>query len=275
MVAAAEILWIGNNDPDGIRQVVGAARNLRWLTTHGAGVEAFPLNEIRDRHIHLTHGAGLSAIPVAEFALLGMLALAKDFPSYVRAQARTEWLFSPPCFDELAGTKALIIGYGAIGRAIAQRLRAFDVEVTGVRRRPDGEAFVIGPEAWHDRLPDFDWIVLAAPLTSDTHALLGDVEFSRFRPGSRIVNVARGGLVDQSALVTALYTGAVAGAYLDVTDPEPTPAASALWRAPNVILSAHLSGSATRHLEARAATLFLNNLPRFQASQPLLNQIHP
>jgi phosphoglycerate dehydrogenase-like enzyme len=272
-VAGAEVAWIGNSDPEGLERLVAAGRGLRWISTHGAGIESFPLGEFARRGILLTNGAGISAIPVAEFALLGMLALAKNFPAYARAQDHREWLASPPGLDELADSRALIIGYGGIGRAIATRLRAFNVAVTAVRRTPVGEARVIAPHQWRDRLSEFDWIILAAPLTADTRVLIGRDELACLRASARIVNVARGGLVDEPALAAMLSSGRIAGAYLDVTDPEPAPPNAAIWHAPNVILSAHLSGSATRRLEERAAILFANNLKRFQASKPLANLI--
>jgi phosphoglycerate dehydrogenase-like enzyme len=273
-VVRDEVAWTGNNDSEGLRRLVATGASLRWISTHGAGIESFPVGEMARRGILLTNGAGISAVPVAEFALLGMLALAKNLPAYVRAQDHREWLASAPGLDELAGSRALIIGYGGIGRAIAARLGAFDVAVTAVRRTPRGEAHVIAPDQWRERLPEFDWIVLAAPLTSGTRSLIGRAELDRLRPAARIVNVARGGLVDEPALVEALVAGRVAGAYLDVTDPEPPPPSAALWSAPNVILSAHLSGSATHRLEERSVRLFLDNLGRFQASEPLLNLVN-
>ncbi len=269
----AEAAWIDFADSKAIVRLMAAAGKLRWLSTHAAGIETFPVAAISRRGISLTNGAGLSAIPVAEFAILGMLALAKNFPEYIRAQDRREWLTKPPNFGELAGTHALIIGLGGIGTALAARLRALEVTVTGVRRRPGDEPNVIGPDAWRARLAEFDWVILSAPLTGDTRFAIDRSELAAMRATARIINVARGGLINQEALVDALESNRIAGAYLDVTDPEPVSPSARIWSAPNTIITAHLSGSATTRLTERAGRLFADNLARYLDAQPLTNLV--
>ena len=271
VVRGADVLWLNMWERAQIQAALEAGDSLRWVSMHGAGVESLPLDLLRERGLTLTNGAGLHAIPIAEYALLGMLALAKGFPALVRAQDRKEWLDAPPAFGELQGTKALIVGYGGIGSAIGERLRAFGVEVVGARRHPAavGE---IGAGAWRDRLGEFDWVILASPLTESTRAQIGAAELSAMRPTAVLVNVARGGLIDETALAGALREGSIAGAYLDVTSEEPLPSESPLWTVPNLVLTPH-SSWASQRVMARAADLFLDNLDRFRAGRPLRNVV--
>jgi phosphoglycerate dehydrogenase-like enzyme len=265
-VVDADVLWLNTWRGGEIEALLDAGHTLRWVTTHLAGVDGYPLALLSERGLPLTNGAGLHAVPIAEYALLGMLAAAKGFPELVRARDRREWLREPPGFAELEDTRALILGYGGIGQAIGRRLAGFGVEVTGVRRR-DGEA-------WRERLPEFDWIVLALPATPRSTGIIAAAELARMKPTAWIVNIARGRLIDQAALVEALAGKRIGGAYLDVTDPEPLPADSPLWTLPNVILTPH-SSWATRRFDERAAALFLENLDRFAAGRELRNRVDP
>jgi phosphoglycerate dehydrogenase-like enzyme len=170
---------------------------------------------------------------------------------------------------ELSQSRALIIGMGAIGRAIAERLAAFGVAVTGVRRSPSSEPGLIAPDAWRARLGEFDWIVLAAPLTAATRRMIGAEELARMKASAWLVNIARGGLVDQPALIAAAPR--IGGAILDVADPEPAPPDDPIWGVPNLIVTMHMSGNAQTRMWERAAALFLENLERYRAGQPLRN----
>jgi phosphoglycerate dehydrogenase-like enzyme len=162
----------------------------------------------------------------------------------------------------------LILGYGSIGREIAERLRPFGVSITGVRRSADGEPGVIGPDDWRPRLAEFDWVIVTTPLTAATRHLVGAAEIAAMRPTARLVNMARGGIVDEHALAEALRGGRLGGAYLDVTEQEPLPAESELWEVPDLILTPHSSGMSHRSDE-RAAARFLANLARYRAGEPL------
>jgi phosphoglycerate dehydrogenase-like enzyme len=210
-----------------IEEALRAGDQLRWVSYHGVGVDSFPLDLFRESWLQLTSGRGLHATPIAEYVVMAVLAAAKGLPALLQAQARAEWLTRPPAARDLTGSSALVIGYGQIGQAVASRLRAFDVNVTGVRRHGfAGDPDVIGPDAWRARLVDFDWIVLSAPLTDQTRHLIGQTELAAMRPGAWIFNVARGSIIDHAALEAALRGQQIGGAYLDLTDREPLPGAS-------------------------------------------------
>jgi phosphoglycerate dehydrogenase-like enzyme len=269
----AEVLWISFpsfKSREHIEKAVDEARQLRWVTTPAAGVDSFPRDAIRGRRLTLTNGSGLHATPIAEYVVMALLAAAKGFPELVRAQDRSEWLSSPPALGELEGSRALVVGMGSIGGAIADRLRALRVEVTGVRR--SGAEGSLRPDEWRAHLPSFDWVVLATPLTTGTSHLVGSSELAAMKKTAWVANIARGGLIEHEALVEALRTGSIGGAYLDATDPEPLPPESPLWKLPNVIISPHSSWASTR-LDQRAAELFLDNLERYRSGRPLRNLV--
>jgi phosphoglycerate dehydrogenase-like enzyme len=268
----AEVLWLAMWARPAIEAALEAGPGVRWVNSHAAGVDRHPLDLYLRRGIQLTNGAGLHAVPISEYVVLGILAAAKAFPALVRAQDRAEWLQRPPGRGELHGSRALVVGYGQIGRAIAERLRAFGVHVVGARRHSSEEPDVVDSEGWRGRLGEFDWVVLATPLTGETRHLIGPTELAAMKPGAWLVNISRGSLVDHDALLGALQDGAIAGAYLDVTDPEPLPAESELWRLPNVILTPHSSWASER-FEERAAALFLDNLERYRQGRPLRNLV--
>jgi phosphoglycerate dehydrogenase-like enzyme len=255
-----------------IRLAIESARCARWISSHAAGVDHYPLALIRQRGALLTKGAGLSAVPIAESVVLFVLSAAKSFPTFLASSARHRWPTERPPAIELGESRALIIGYGEIGRALAQRLSALGVEVTGVRRTPRGEPEVIGPLDWQARLGEFDWVILTTALTPQTRHLLSRVEFAQMKSTAWVVNIARGGLIDQAALAEALHAGRPRGAYLDVTDPEPLPGDDPLWSAPNVFITGHSAGRGTRSRELYAR-LFLDNLARFEAGQTLINLV--
>ncbi|HEX8384158.1 MAG TPA: D-2-hydroxyacid dehydrogenase [Sphingomonas sp.] len=269
-IADADIAWV---DMQPTRLVAEAVRaggpNLRWVSTIYAGLDAFPLDWLRERGIMVTNGVGINAIAVAEYAVMGVLAAAKRFDEVVRAQGRREWLADAPGKVELFETKALVVGYGAIGRLIGDRLAAFGVEVTGVTR--SGADGTLTPDRWRDLLPSFDWVILAAPSTTETKAMIGASELARFKPGAWLVNIARGDMIEEAALLAALRSGAIGGAFLDPTNPEPLPADHPLWAAPNCMLTMHLSGRSQTRMFARAGELFLSNLDAFRAGRPMRN----
>jgi phosphoglycerate dehydrogenase-like enzyme len=243
--------------------------DLKWVSTIYAGLDAFPLDWLRERGVTVTNGVGVNAIAVAEYAVMGVLAAAKRFDEVVRAQDRREWPADAPGKLELFETRALVIGYGAIGRLIGERLAAFGVEVTGVTR--SGSDGTLAPDAWRDRLPDFDWVILAAPSTPATKAMIGAAELARFKPGAWLVNIARGDMIDEAPLLAALRSGSIGGAFLDPTHPEPLPPEHPLWTAPNCMLTMHLSGRSQTKMFQRAGELFLQNLDAFRAGRPMKN----
>jgi phosphoglycerate dehydrogenase-like enzyme len=272
-VADADILWVGMGMWDNvIAEAVQAGPRLRWIHTHGAGTERHPLALYRERGLIFTNGSGIGAIPIAEYVVLAMLAAAKGLPALVKAQAEHEWRRSAAGSGELFGSSALIIGYGAIGKAIGSRLLPFGVNVTGVRRRPQGEAGVIGPDEWRARLASFDWIVLSVILNSETRHTIGAPELARMRPSAWIFNISRGANIDQAALTDALKSGAIGGAYLDVTEPEPLPKDNELWGLDNVIITPHSSWTSP-HFDRRSAQLFLDLLDQFRSGEEMSNRV--
>lgn len=268
--ADAEIAWIDLNTPARMAEAIrGAGANLKWVSTIYAGLDAFPLDVLRAKGVILTNGVGINAIAVAEYAVMGVLVGAKRFDEVLRAHDRHEWLQDAPGKIELDETRALVIGYGAIGKLIGDRLAAFGVEVTGVTR--SGREGTITPDAWRARLGDYDWVVLAAPSTTDTKAMIGADELAAMKPAAWLVNIARGDMIDEAALVSALETGQIGGAFLDPTDPEPLPADNPLWSAPNCIVTMHLSGRSQTRMFKRAADLFLKNLAAYRAGTAMTN----
>ncbi len=270
MIADADIAWVDMQPTALVADAIRASGDrLKWVSTIYAGLDAFPLDLLRQRGVTLTNGAGINAVAVAEYAVLGMLAAAKRFDQVIRAADRQDWLKDAPGKVELDGTRALIVGYGTIGRLIGDRLRAFGVTVTGVTR--SGRDGTLTPDAWASRLGDFDWIVLAAPSTDATKTLIGRQELAAMRASAWLINIARGDMIDQQALVEALTTGTIAGAFLDPTDPEPLPADHPLWTAPNCMISMHMSGRSQTKMFQRGAALFIENLTAFVAGRPMRN----
>lgn len=273
MAPGAEVGWLDMQVPGDTGRAIALGEQLKLVATIYAGLDAFPLDRMKARGTRLTNGSGINTNAVAEYAVMGMLALAKDFGAVIRAGDRHEWLLDAPGKAELEGSRALIIGYGAIGRRIGQILGGFGVEVTGVRRAPSGEPNMLGPDDWRRRLGEFDWVVLAAPATSETAHLIGVEELAAMKPGAFLVNIARGSMVDQEALIAALKSRRLAGAHLDVTDLEPLPSDHPLWAVDSALITMHLSGRAQTRMFPRAAALFLDNLARYRAGAPLINEV--
>jgi len=191
--AGAEVLWLDFFRRPQIEAVIRGAGGLRWVFTRGAGMDSQPLELYGERGVVLTNGSGLVAGPIAESLVLAMLAAAKRFPELVRAQDRADWLRRPPGRGELQDTRALVLGYGEIGRAVASRLAGFGVRVVGVRRRRSEDPAVIGPDEWRPRLPEFDWVIVTvASVTANRH-LVGAPELAAMKAGAWILNVTRAG----------------------------------------------------------------------------------
>lgn len=263
----AEIGWFDLYQPGGMAEAIARATRLRWLNSIYAGVDFFPLDLLAERGVALTNGAGINAITIAEYVVMGMLTVAKGYREVVRAQERREWLLDSPGKIELHGSRALILGAGEIGGRVDRMLQGFEVAVTKVRRRPGpGD---LGPDGWRERLGEFDWIILTVPATAETQHMIGAAEIAAMKPGSVIVNVARGSVIDQPALVEALAAGRIGAAFLDVCTPEPLPADHPLWDLPNAHVTMHLSGRAQDKMFARAADRFLANLARYAKGEAL------
>lgn len=265
----AEIGWFDMYEKADMAAAVARAGKLRWLNSIYAGVDGMPLAQLARQGTAYTNGAGINAITIAEYVVMAMLTEAKGFAEVVRAGDRRAWLTHPPRRIELAGSSALIIGAGAIGGLVATRLAAFDVAVTSVRRSASAGASSAG--AWRSRLGEFDWVILAVPATAETDGMIGAVELAAMKRSATLINIARGSVVDQDALVTALRDRTIAGAFLDVTTPEPLPADHPLWELATVTM--HLSGQSQDKMVPRSVDRFLTNLTRWQAGEPLLHRV--
>lgn len=271
MIVDADIAWVDMQNTGTIGEAVARAKQLKWLFTILAGIDFLDLPTLRQQGTIVTNGTGINALAVAEYAVMGMLAAAKRFDEVIRIADRREWTQAAPGQIELFETRALIVGYGTIGALIGTRLQAFGVDVTGVTR--SGRDGTLTPEAWRARLGDYDWVILAAPSTDATKAMIGAEELATMKTSAWLINIARGDMVDQDALIEALTRRRIAGAFLDTVHPEPLPPEHPLWSAPNTIHTMHLSGRSQTRMFQRAATLFLDNLDAFLAGRPMRNVV--
>lgn len=272
MIADADIAWVDMQPTRLVAEAIGAAGpSLKWVSTIYAGLDAFPLGRLRDGGVTVTNGAGINAYAVAEYAVMGVLAGAKRFDEVIRAHDAHEWPKDAPGKVELFETSALVVGYGAIGRLIGERLAAFGVAVTGVTR--SGRDGTLTPDAWQAKLGDFDWVILAAPSTDATKAIIGARELATMKNSAWLINIARGDMIDDDALIAALEAGGIGGAFLDPTNPEPLPPEHPLWSAPNCMITMHLSGRSQTKMFHRAADLFVKNAHAFVAGEPMTNVV--
>lgn len=260
---------------------VAAAPRLKWLQSFAAGVDKMPFADLTARSILITNASGVHAANIAEHILALMLAFARGLPWLIRTPAKGEW-FELPVRDrifELSEQRLLLVGMGDIGLALAQRAKGLGMEVVGVRRRtdlpiPESVPEVYGVDQLAEVLPTADHVAICLPLTPATTGLFGATMLARMKPSAHIYNVGRGPIIDTAALIAALQAGSIAGAGLDVTDPEPLPADSPLWSMENVIVTAHTSGSTPRYWD-RIIGILETNISRFQNGEPLLNQVDP
>jgi D-2-hydroxyacid dehydrogenase (NADP+) len=263
--------------------MVERAPRLRWVHSTAAAVaNLLPLDEFAARGIIVTNSRGIQAVPIAEHVMGGLLALARRFNVMFDAQRDRRWIQNELTRDawpwSLQGRKMTILGLGTIGQEVARRAHAFGISVTGIRRRLEQPAppFVermVGPDRLHDALPGCDVLVISAPFISGTDGLIGAREIALLNAGAIIINVARGKIVDEAALIAAIQTGHLGGAVLDVFEREPLDRASPLWGLPNVIISPHSAGVRPDHWD-EVIDLFSENLRRFQRGEPLLNMVN-
>lgn len=267
----AEIGWFDLEETAPMAEAITRATKLKWLTSIYAGVDGLPLSLMAERGVVMTNGAGINAVTIAEYVVMGMLNIAKGYREVVRAQDRHDWLPDSPGKLELEDTRALIIGYGEIGQRVDRILQGFGVDVVKVRRSA-GEG-TLAPDQWRARLGEFDWVILAVPGTAETTGMIGAAELAAMKPSAVLVNVARGSVVDQDALVAALTQQRLGGAFLDVTTPEPLPADHPLWSLPNAHVTMHLSGRAQAKMFKRAVARLLDNLGRYKRGEPLAHKV--
>lgn len=263
----AEIGWFDLYKKEDMAEAMRRAEKLKWLNSVYAGLDGFPLDLLQARGVTVTNGAGINAITIAEYVVMGMLTVAKGYREVVHAQDRHEWLQDSPGKRELCGSKALLLGYGAIGKLIDEMVAGFHVEVTKVRRNPGPGT--IGPDDWRGKIGEFDWVILAVPATAETDGMIGTAELAAMKSDAVLVNIARGAVVDQAALIEALKAKRIHAAFLDVTSPEPLPSDHPLWNLPNAHITMHLSGRAQDKMFVRAVERFIGNLGRYERGEPL------
>ena len=257
------------------------ARELKWIHSTAAGVAQLMYPELRQSGTTVTNASGIFSVPMAEHTMGLILAMARNFPDSVRYQDQSKWSVQalwdrPQHLTEINGSVLLIVGYGSIGRELARRAKAFDMSVWGVTRSgKDDRTYaekIFPASQLHEALPSADYVVIAAPETSETKLLIGAEQIARMKRGARLINVARGSLLDESALIKALASGALGGAALDVTEAEPLPPESPLWKAPNLFITPHTSAISER-LWLRETELFLKLLDEWCSGKELSNRV--
>jgi phosphoglycerate dehydrogenase-like enzyme len=257
------------------------AGKLAFIQSIGAGTDQFPREILTERRIRLASAQGVNAHAVSEHAMALILALARKLPEARDNQAKRNWRGMIGDIarreDELGGKTLLVVGLGRIGARLARLARAFDMTVIGVRKNPgiggEGVGLVHGTDELHRLLPEADFVALTCPLTPETEKLIDAEALGRMRPTAYLVNVARGRVVDEPALIAALREQRIAGAALDVTVEEPLPAASSLWAMANVLITPHTAGETQRY-EDNVLDILQENLARlWRGETALKNQI--
>ena len=256
--------------------VCAAAPGLRWIQSFSAGMNNFLFPEIVEREVTVTNMAGIYATQGGEHAWAMLLALARGLISSHLNQGRNQWKSGPVV--ELTGGTLLIVGMGGFGRETLKRAQGYDMEVLALdpvlSEAPEGvaELATATAENLHAFLRRADAVVLACPLIPETYHLIGAEELAQMKDSAYLVNVTRGGIVDETALLKALEDGQIAGAGLDVTETEPLPADDPLWAAPNLILTPHRAG-ASQHRPRKTFEFFRDNLARYLKGEPLQNVV--
>ena len=270
-----------DNFPHYSRQFFSAVRkapNIKWLHVFNVGVDHPIYTEMLARGVRLTTSAGTTAEPIAQTALTGMLMLARGFPHWLKAQTEHRWdpvrLQDSP--RDLPGQTVLVYGMGQIGAEFARLARALGLRVIGVRRSPrktdDPVDELHTPDQLDTLLARADWLMLACPLTVETRKLITAQRLALLPKGAHILNIARGEVIDEAALIAALQSGHLAGAYLDVFEQEPLPVTSPLWDLPNVLVTPHNSTSSIGN-EKRVFDCFVRILEQWQNNAPLNSEV--
>lgn len=271
------------------------ASRLKWIQLHYAGVDGVLSRPIaQQEHIRITTASGIHATPIAEYCVGMMLAFSLQLPKMLRLQAQSKWAEQPHKIFRPVGLRGQtlgIVGYGSIGRELARIANAMGMKILATKNNllklqeelayseegigdpnADIPERLYPPEALGSMVAECDYVVVTAPLTDQTYHMINADILAQMKSTAIIINIGRGALVDEQALIHALHHGIIAGAALDVFEEEPLPATSPLWRMENVIISPHVAGNSIRYAE-RAARVFEENLRRYIQHQPLLNQV--
>ncbi|MFE9252923.1 D-2-hydroxyacid dehydrogenase [Streptomyces sp. NPDC007088] len=265
----ADVLLVWDFLSDAVRDAwPGGGRRPLWTHTASAGVDRLLCPELAASDTVVTNARGVFDQPIAEYVAALVLALAKDLPGTLEAQRRREWRHRES--RSVAGTRACVVGTGPIGRAVTTTLGALGVTTALVGRR--ARAGVHGPEDLDRLLARADWVVCAAPLTEETRGMFGARRFALLQPSAHFLNIGRGQLVDEEALLTALTSRSLAGAALDVFQHEPLPADSPLWTAPGLLVSPHMSGDVAGWRD-RLGAQFVDLYEAWADGKPLWNVV--
>jgi phosphoglycerate dehydrogenase-like enzyme len=276
-IQSADVALASRLSPD----IIENASHLRWVHSTAAAVGILPLRELASRNIAVTNSRGIQAAAMAEFVVGGLLAIARRFHLMLEAQRELRWIQNELTRDiwpwSVRGRRMTIVGLGTIGREVAERAHAFGMRVTAIRRKisepkPPFVERITGPEHLDEALRGCDVLVIAAPSIAETDRLISSERLAMLNHGAIVINVARGKIIDEAALIAALQQGHLGGAVLDVFEHEPLDPHSPLWTLPNVIISPHVSGVRPDHWDD-VIDLFSENLQRFERGEPLLNLV--
>jgi len=266
--------WSGSREL--LRTVLAMSPRVKWVHTRWAGLDTLLFPELVESDVTLTNGRGVFSPALGEFALAAILYFAKDLRRMIRNQSAEVW--EPFDVEEIAGKTVGIVGYGDIGQAVATRARAVGMQVLALKRHVPQKADPLverfyKPDALLQMLARCDYIVVAAPLTEETRHMIGDAEFAAMKTTAVIINVGRGPVIDDAAMVRALTNRRIKGAGLDVVENEPLPAGHALYKLENVLLSPHCADN-TADWKDQAMRFFLEQYERFEKDEPLKNVVN-
>jgi D-2-hydroxyacid dehydrogenase (NADP+) len=274
-VQDADILLAGKFN----RELFSNAKKLGWIHTHYAGVERFLFPEFVASEVLLTSSRGIHGTCASDHVMAFILAFNRGLNLFMRFQSERKWMHKEAMvfpLDELEGKTIGIIGLGSIGKETARKARAFGMHVIGLSRtRPEKFGYLdefMTPANLSRLLQKSDFVVLCLPLTHETEGMIGEEQLSQMKPEAILINVSRGRLIRENALVKALKEGRIAGAGLDVVETEPLPTDSELWSLQNVVITPHVAWQ-TPHEWTRVIDIFCENLRRYSSGRPLINQV--
>jgi phosphoglycerate dehydrogenase-like enzyme len=274
-ISKAEAILHWSGDREALRKIFLACPRVRWVHSRNAGLDNTLFPELVESSIPLTNGSGVFSQSLGEFALTAILYFAKDLPRMLRNKAAQRW--EQFDIEEIAGQTVGIVGYGDIGRAVAWRAHAMGMKVLALKRHAPAEGDPLierfyAPQQMLEMLAVCDYVVVAAPLTGETRHLISDKEFAAMKPSAVVINVGRGPVIDQEALVRALVGKTIRGAGLDVFEQEPIPAGDQIWSLENVLISPHTADHTATWLN-QAMQFFIDQYHRFSKGEPLANVV--
>jgi phosphoglycerate dehydrogenase-like enzyme len=273
---AAEVIFNWSGSLSLIREVFLMSPQVRWVHSRSAGLERTLFPELIASDVTMTNGSGVFSPSLGEFALAAILYFAKDFRRMVRNQMAGAW--EPFDVLPISGQTVGIVGYGDIGRAVAMRVHAMGMNVLAIKRHVSQQNSdplvdqIYPPDRRADMLSRCDYVVVAAPLNAETRGLIGEAEFAAMKPTAAIINVGRGPVIDERAMIRALSENKIKGAALDVFDEEPLPEKHPFYKLENVLLSPHCADHTPDWLD-NAMRFFITQFERFRCGEPLLNVV--